>query len=121
MSDVPARGPASVAEARVLDALASVQQGRIIELKNGLIERMADEELLRRHKQGLKRSAETYGSSDPLGVRLRGARDNQHFVVSAAGAGRDAKGVFIPANPAKPTRIDLYENDRMIRRLLKPS
>ncbi len=92
------------------------RQPRLLEQKAKLVEAVANEELLVRLKTGLEHSAATYGSPEPLGVRLRGAREDQHFVVSAAGAGRDAKGVFVAANSSRPTRIDLYEKGDLIRR-----
>jgi len=102
-----------------LGALLDDPQGhpRIISEKQNLIEAIAEEDLLDRLEEGLTRSAQSYGSAEVLGVRLIGAHEHQHYVVScAAVAPREAEAVVIPASPEKPALIDLYEGGRLLRR-----
>ncbi len=108
---------------------------RVHEAKRSLVERLAEEELLRSLEQGLVdvagRRVEAAGSvnqvsvngpndgnraGEPVGLVLHGAVEGERYVITAPVAQREGSTLKLPAVPNMPIRIDHFEGDKRLRR-----
>jgi lipopolysaccharide export LptBFGC system permease protein LptF len=91
---------------------------RVVSVKQELAEAMAKERLLRLLEQGLARgtgSGDT-GSSPPL--KLRGARETEHYEIRTAGvtARRQGDRIILQGAPPQRLRIDYFDGPQPTRR-----
>lgn len=107
---------------------------RVKVAKRGLVELLANEELISKIEVGLQEAADRRGATrtdansvanggeangedmELTGLVLKGAVEGERYIVNAPVAEREGNQLIMPAVPNMPIRIDHYQGDRRLRR-----